>query len=186
MSELRKWQLIESKMVLNHHFCQVRQDKIALPTGDIIDDFFVHIKPDVALVLPITKNREIVFVRQYRHAIGDFYLELPAGGFNPDQEDAKTAALRELEEETGYIATDLQLISILCDRPSKDTNRTHLFLATDIEKTGQQKFDLTEEIEVVLEPIDTVYEKIRQGKICVMGTVTAVLLGLQLLGLKNG
>ncbi len=83
MSNLKKWKTLKSKMVLDNPWCQVRQDEIELPNGKIIDDYFVSIKPDVAMVLPITSNREIIFVRQYRHAVGEFFLELPAGNFDP-------------------------------------------------------------------------------------------------------
>jgi ADP-ribose pyrophosphatase len=181
MAKLDKWKLIKSEMVLNHRWCQVRRDEVELPNGKVIDDFFVHIKPDVALVLPITVNNEIVFVRQYRHAVDDFFIELPAGGFEPEKESAELAALRELEEETGYAARGIKKIATLYDRPSKDTNRTHLFLAEDVVEVSEQSLDITEEIEVVLIPVDEVLGKIENGKICVAGTVAALLLGLNYL-----
>lgn len=56
-------------MVIDEPMCQIRQDQIELPNGKIIDDYFISIKPDVAIILPITKNQEIIFVRQYRHAV---------------------------------------------------------------------------------------------------------------------
>jgi ADP-ribose pyrophosphatase len=181
MTNLQKWQLLQSKMVLDHNWCKVRQDEIQLPNGKIVDDFFVHIKPNIALVLPITSNKEIVFVRQYRHAIADFFLELPAGGFDPTSESAEVAAMRELEEETGYIAPSVTKIATLYDRPSKDTNQTYLFLAENVVKSGKQKFDITEEIEVVLIPQESVIDKIIQGEISVVGSVAALFLGLNLL-----
>lgn len=67
----------------------------------IIDDYFVSIKPDVAMVLTIMENGEIIFVRHYRHAFGDFFIELPAGHFDSNKEKAEVAAMRELEEEVG-------------------------------------------------------------------------------------
>jgi ADP-ribose pyrophosphatase len=182
MTNLEKWITLKSTMVLNHDWCQVRRDEIQLPNGNVIDDFFVHIKPDVALVLAVTENQEIIFVQQYRHAIGEFFIELPAGTFNPNQESSESAALRELEEETGYVAKEIKKIAVLYDRPSKDTNRTHLFLAENVVKVGEQKLDMTEEIKVILIPINEVLNKIYQGEISVMGTVTALLMGLNLLG----
>ena len=179
MTNLERWQLLKSNMVLNHPYCKVRQDEIQLPNGKVINDFFVHIKPDVALVLAITSDREIVFVRQYRHAMGDFFIELPAGGFDPTQETPEVAAIRELNEETGYIVNSMQKIATLYDRPSKDTNQTHLFLAENVVAAGKQNLDPTEEIEVLLIPVDSVLEKINSGEISVMGTVTALLLGLK-------
>jgi 8-oxo-dGTP pyrophosphatase MutT (NUDIX family) len=181
MSNLKKWQILTSKMVIDHHWCKVRQDEIELPNGKIIDDYFVSIKPDIALMMPITCSQEIVFVRQYRHAAGDFFLELPAGGFDPTQEDSQVAASRELAEETGYVAHDVKKIGILYDKPSKDTNRIHLFLAENVEKVGDQKLDITEEIEVVLIPRETVIDQILRGEITVAGSIAAIFLGLNFL-----
>ncbi|MEA5601985.1 NUDIX hydrolase [Nostoc sp. UHCC 0252] len=181
MSNLKKWKTLKSKMVLDNPWCQVRQDEIELPNGKIIDDYFVSIKPDVAMVLPITANREIIFVRQYRHAVGEFFLELPAGSFDPTKENAEVAAIRELAEETGYTAQEFRKIGTLYDKPSKDTNQIHLFLAENVRKTGEQQLDITEEIEIMLIPVESVLDKIIQGKISVAGTIAALFLGLKLL-----
>ncbi len=181
MAGLKKWNLVRSEMALNHPWCKVRQDKVELPNGEVIDDYFVHIRPDVAIVLPITSDREIVFVKQYRHAISDFFIELPAGGFNPEQESGEFAATRELEEETGYVASKIKKIATFYDKPSKDTNQLHLYLAENVVKTGNQKLDITEEIEVILIPVDAVLSKIIKGEICVAGTVAALFLGLNLI-----
>ncbi|MBE9037130.1 NUDIX hydrolase [aff. Roholtiella sp. LEGE 12411] len=178
MNNLKKWKTLNSKMVLNHRWCKVRQDEIELPNGEIIDDYFVSIKPDVALVLPITSSREIIFVRQYRHAVGEFFLELPAGSFDPTKESAEAAAVRELAEETGYVSQEMRKIATLYDKPSKDTNQIHLFLAENVRKAGEQQLDITEEIEVILIPVESVLDKIIQGEISVAGTVAALFLGL--------
>ena len=169
-------------MVLDNPYCKVRRDEIQLPNGKVIDDFFVHVKPDVALVLAITSDREIVFVKQYRHAMNNFFIELPAGGFDPTQEAPEVAAMREFTEETGYAVKNMQKIATLYDRPSKDTNQTHVFLAENAIAIGEQNLDPTEEIEVLLIPVDSVLEKISSGEISVMGTVTALLLGLKFFG----
>lgn len=181
MKNLKKWIILKSQMVLDHPWCQVRQDEIELPNGKVIDDYFVNLKPEVALVLPITSNQEIVFVRQYRHAVGEFFVELPAGSFDPEQESAEVAAIRELTEETGYITQQVSKIATLYDKPSKDTNQIHLFLAENVIKAREQKLDITEEIEVVLIPVEFVIEKIKQGEIAVAGTVAALFLGLNFL-----
>ncbi len=181
MENLGKWQIIQSKMVVNQKWCQVRQDEIELPNGKIIDDYFVYIKPDVALILPITCEGDIVFVKQYRHAVGEFFIELPAGGFDPETERAEDAAIRELKEETGYVAHDIQKIETLYDKPGHDTNQIHLFLAKNVIKSSEQNLDITEEIEVVLIPQATVLEKIKSGEISVAGTIAALFLGLNFL-----
>jgi ADP-ribose pyrophosphatase len=181
MTNLQKWKVLHSKMVVDHEWCKVKQDVIQLPNGKVIDDYFVNIKPEIALILPVTTSKEIIFVRQYRHAVGEFFIELPAGRFNPAQESAKAAAVREMQEETGYTAQLVTKIATLYDNPSKDTNRIHLFLAENVIKSGEQNLDITEEIDVLLIPVESVREKIIQGEICVTGTVAAICLGLNFL-----
>jgi 8-oxo-dGTP pyrophosphatase MutT (NUDIX family) len=179
MKNLEKWQTVNSQMFVNHPWCRVRRDEVKLPNGNIIDDYFVYIKPDVAMVLPITENGEVIFVRQYRQALNDFFIELPAGHFEPTQESAEIAAMRELTEETGYVATNLQKIATLCGDPGKETNQIHLFLAENVMKLEEQQLDSTEEIEVLLIPKTEVFTKISQGKISVTGTVAALFMGLR-------
>jgi ADP-ribose pyrophosphatase len=143
------------------------------------------------LILPLTllerltltnpSYREIIFVRQYRHAVGEFFLELPAGNFDPAKENAEVAAIRELREETGYIPQEFRKIGTLYDKPSKDTNKIHLFVAENVSKVGGQQLDITEEIEVVFIPVEAVLEKIIQGEISVAGTIAALFLSLNLL-----
>lgn len=181
MKDIKKWITVNSTMVINNQWCKIRQDEIELPNGKIIDDYFVSIRPEVALILPITSNQEIVLVRQYRHGAGEILLELPAGTFNPNQESPQAAAIRELREETGYITDKVTYLATLYDNPVKDTNKITLFLAKDVIKAKQQELDITEEIEVILLPIESLREKIAKNEISVAGTVAAIFLGLNFL-----
>jgi 8-oxo-dGTP pyrophosphatase MutT (NUDIX family) len=178
---MQKWKRLKSYLVFDHLWCRIRQDRVELPNGTIIDDFFIHIRPDIALVVPLTEHQEIVFVRQYRHGVEQILLELPAGAFNPEQETPEAAALRELTEETGYVAQSIVKLATLYDNPVKDTNSVHLFLANPVKLLTQTSLDITEDIEVVLIPIDGVLQKIQAGEICVAGSVAALFLGLNYL-----
>jgi ADP-ribose pyrophosphatase len=179
--QIQKWKILKSKLAFNHYWCKVRQDEVELPNGKIIDDYFVIIKPDVALILPITSNQEVVFVRQYRHGVQEILLELPAGTFDPSTESPETAAIRELKEETGYTATKVTKLATLYDNPVKDTNKLHLFIAENVIESGQQELDVTEEIEVVLMPLTSIMAKITTGEICVSGSISAIFLGMNYL-----
>jgi len=97
--ERLKMENLEVNNGFNHQWCKVRQDK-SIPNGEVIDDYFVTIRPEVALILPVTSNQEIILVK-YRHGAGEILLE-PAGTFNPDEESPQAAAIRELKEETIY------------------------------------------------------------------------------------
>ncbi len=180
MTNLKKWRIISSKLVLNNIWCRVKQDKVKLPDGTVIDDYFVNLRPDIAMVLPITTDKKVVFVRQYRHGVEEILLELPAGAFDPKKEDSLSAATRELAEETGYSAPKFIKIATLYDNPVKDNNKIHVFLAENATVTGKQVLDMTEEIEVVLVPIAEVMGKIKTGEISVAGTVAALFLGLNI------
>ena len=186
MTVNKKWKVLGSQFAFNHRWYKVRQDIVELPNGEVIDDYFVSVRPDIALVLPITQNQEIVFVRQYRHGVGKILLELPAGTFDPARENAAAAARREFEEETGYTAEQLQALAILYDNPVKQTNQIHLFLAQDAYPVGKQMLDITEDIDVLLVPVSAVAAKILQGELQVAGTVAALFLGLNHLGLISG
>ena len=181
---MQRWKTINSKLVFDNPWCQVRQDEVELPNGIVLDDYFVNIRPNIALVLAVTPQREIVFVRQYRHGVSEILLELPGGSFNSQLEDGLTAARRELEEETGYVAERINLIATLYDNPVKDTNKIYLVLAENAQPSGTQQLDITEDVEVVLVPVTEVLEKISTGEICVCGTIAALFLGLNLLAFE--
>jgi 8-oxo-dGTP pyrophosphatase MutT (NUDIX family) len=181
-----KWKKLRSKMAFDHQWCRVRQDTVELPNGTIIDDFFVNIRPDIAVVLAITPQQEIIFVRQYRHGVEKILLELPAGSFDPKIELPEIAARRELAEETGYRANKLIQLATLYDNPVKDTNSVHLFLAENVQYANLKQLDITEEIDVVLISIQDVKDKIRTGEICVAGSITALFLGLDYLQQNRG
>lgn len=181
MTNLEKWTTLNSQLIIHNQWCCVRQDTVSLPNGQVIDDYFVNVRPDIAVVLPITQAQEVIFVRQYRHGVQKILLELPAGAFNPEEEDSISAAARELEEETGYVAKTLIPLATLYDNPVKDTNQIHVFLAKDVTRESQQNLDLTEDIEVVLIPLQEIQSKIKTGEISVSGTIATLYLGLNLL-----
>lgn len=174
---VQKWKTLRSKMVFDNRWYRLRQDEVLLPNGQTVDDFFISLRPDIATILPITAAGEIVFVRQYRHGIGEILLELPAGTFEVGEEPLAVAK-RELAEETGYVAEAWEQIATFYNSPVKQNNRIHLFKAQGVQLTQAQQLDDTEDIEVVLKPIETVPAMIASGEICVAGTITAIALGL--------
>ncbi|MBE9125357.1 MULTISPECIES: NUDIX hydrolase [unclassified Coleofasciculus] len=181
MSSIQPWKTLSSQLVFDNQWCRVRQDKVELPSGILIDDYFVNVRPDIVLILAVTPEREIVFVRQYRHGVGEILLELPGGSFDPQLEDSLSAARRELEEETGYVAEQMIPLARLYDNPVKDTNTINLILAENAHPSGKQQLDLTEDVEIVLLSEEETLAKISTGEICVCGTVTALFLGLKVL-----
>lgn len=99
---------------------------------------------DAAVVLPITKDNEVVFVKQLREAIGKVALELPAGMVDDGEEPIETAK-RELQEETGLIAETVEHLISVYPSSGYTSEKIHIFYAKNFE-IGNQKLDDTEEI----------------------------------------
>jgi 8-oxo-dGTP pyrophosphatase MutT (NUDIX family) len=181
MTKLQPWQILASEIVFIRKWFQVRQDTVKLENSQVIDDYFLFLKPDIVQIFALTPNNEIVFVRQYRHGAGEVLWELPAGNLDSPSESPEAAAERELEEETGYVAEKLIPLGFLYDNPPKETNKIYTFLAEGATPSGTVKLDSTEQIEVVLIPIEDVREKIFKGEIRVSKVIAGIVLSLNYL-----
>jgi len=179
MTLLQKWEILKSDIAFSHKWYKLRRDEVRLPDGSIIDDYFVSVRAEVAIVFPVTSIGEVVFVRQYKHGAREILLELPGGVFNTEKEPAEEAALRELREETGYTSTQITRLSTVFDNPTKDTNRIHLFLAQNVVKTHEQHLDATENIVIEKIKLEEVPGRILKGEICVAGSIAITFLALQ-------
>ena len=85
------------------------QDTVQVPNGNIVKwDFIGH--KGAAAVVPVREDGKSLMVRQYRNALDRYTLEVPAGGLNGVDEPTRTAAARELEEETGYRTDELDFL----------------------------------------------------------------------------
>jgi 8-oxo-dGTP pyrophosphatase MutT (NUDIX family) len=152
------WKILES----HHPFPKFRSDSCELPSGKPYKAYVFEFD-SWANVVAITKNNEVVLVKQYRHGVQEVLLELP-GGVVDDGENPLEGAKRELMEETGYSAANIIEVGRLYPNPAIQHNTLYCYLATDVELTGEQHLDEAEEIEVQLIPLDELVEMAAQGK----------------------
>ena len=159
-----KWKTLSQKYLIEKPWLTARVDKVELPTGAIIDEYYVLEYPDWVNTIAITKEGEFVFVRQYRYAIGKTVNELCAGVIEKGEEPM-VAAKRELMEETGFGGGTWQKWMTISANPSTHTNLTHCYLATDVERMDVQHLDKAEDIEVRLFSREEVMEMLEKGEI---------------------
>lgn len=163
--ENRKWKVLASEKLLSRGtWMNLRQDRVQLPSGSIVPEWFVLEFPDWINVIAVTRDGHIVMEDQYRHALGQTHFELPAGVVDPGETPLE-AAKRELSEETGFGGGEWSLFMKVSPNPTNHTNFSYTFLATDVEPIGTQHQEATEDIRVHLLTPDEVYEILTSGQI---------------------
>lgn len=130
-------------------------------------------KPWGVAVAALTKDNNMILTRQYRHPMGKAIYDLPAGGIHKGETPTQ-AALRELEEETGYTADQLQWIGRFNWNPSKMSGICEIFLAKALRLEGE--FDSDEIMNIKLVEFDKVLSRVWKGKYVDSALVIATLL----------
>jgi 8-oxo-dGTP pyrophosphatase MutT (NUDIX family) len=165
-STIKKWTLLNEQNVSPSPWFPLVKHTVQLGSGQIVDDYYLSPLGDVVMVLAITKEKNVILVRQYKHGIGSILLELP-GGMQQKNKSVLESAVNELEEETGIKTTEEKLIPLcrLAINPTKLKQVTYGFILFDAEVNSAQKLDLTEEIEVIMMPAPDVLQLALNGKI---------------------
>jgi ADP-ribose pyrophosphatase len=141
---------------------QVRTERVLLANGhEVVLDIVPH--PGASAVVPFASEREVLLIRQYRHAAGGSLLEVPAGKLEPGEPPERCAA-RELEEEAGQRAGRLVRLGCIWTTPGFTDERIHLFAAFDLEPVPRRPED-DEVIEVVRTSFDEALELIWRGEL---------------------
>ncbi|WP_375437547.1 NUDIX hydrolase [uncultured Hymenobacter sp.] len=177
--EIKPWTTLSSELVFHHRWYKLRRDHVQLPTGQVLDDYFVSVRANVALIFALTADEHVILVRQYKHGIGEILIEVPGGVVDEGETSPLAAAKRELLEETGYVSDEIEPLLEVSDNPTKDTNRIYFFLARNARLVAAQHLDETENIEVLRVPLAGVEAMILGGEIRVSGSIALCLLALR-------
>ena len=162
-----------SELIFDGKVLHLYRDIIDLPNGQQgMREYCKH--GGAVAVVPLTREGEVVCVRQYRYALGQVTLEIPAGKFDYIGEDHAEAALRELREETGYIPAKLTDIGPLATSPALLSEIIYVFLAEDMTE-GEWDPDEDECLEMVKIPLDELVSMILRGEVEDAKTQAAVL-----------
>lgn len=164
---------LDRKLVYHGSIIDYYRDTVQVPNGNVVEwDFIGH--KGAAAVVPVTDDGRILMVRQYRNALDRYTLEIPAGGLNGADEPTKTAAARELEEETGYRSDELEFLISVNTTVAFCNEKIDIYVARNL-KSSSQHLDEDEFIDVEPMALEQLEELIYTGKMMDSKTVAAIL-----------
>ncbi len=100
---MKKWKTLGSQYLFKRPpWLTIREDRLKMSNGDVMESYYVYEHPDWISVIAITKDGQMIMTEQYRHGLGEVCIELSAGVVDEADESHLVAAKRELLEETGY------------------------------------------------------------------------------------
>ena len=147
---------------------------------------FSHIAleyPESVAIVPVLENRKIVLIKQYRYLANSFLWEIPAGGIKKG-ESKKQAALRELQEETGFAAQKLIYLTNYYTNIGTSNLKVNLFLASGLQKI-EQNLEKTENIQIKTVSLKTAKNMILKRQIINGFAVSGILLADEFLDLSK-
>jgi ADP-ribose pyrophosphatase len=173
---------LESKKVFEGRLLNLRVDKVELPTGKTTTREIVE-HPGAVAVAAITRDKELVLVRQFRKPTNEILLEIPAGVPKKD-ESGEDCARRELEEETGFHAKNIRKVWEGYASPGYSDELIQFYLAEEMVHL-KQKTDEDEFIEVDLVDIDACVDMLTNGKVRDNKTMIGIMIADMVINSRN-
>ena len=164
---------INTRLIYQGHVIRLITEELSYGGRRLVRETVQH--PGAVVILPVLSDNRIVFVRQYRHAVRRYLLELPAGTRDHKGESPATTARRELEEETGWVAKRFKRLVTFYAAPGVLSEQMILYLATGLRHTKARP-EPDECVEPVLLSLPQALAKLRSGHICDAKTIIGVLL----------
>lgn len=168
---------VKSKNLYNGKIVKLDIETVLLPNGNITEREIIR-HPGAVAILPIDSNENIYFIKQFRKAINDILLEIPAGKLEIGEEPYK-CALRELQEEIGYTSNKLTLINTIYTSPGFADEIIYIYKAEELVKS-QLKKDEDEFIDICIFHKSQVFDMIKNGEIKDAKTIVALLTAFKL------
>ncbi|MBN2876468.1 MAG: NUDIX hydrolase [Bacilli bacterium] len=162
------------KLVYECFFLKMYEDEVLLPNEKRSSRIYI-MHNSAAAVLPITKDGKIVLVKQYRYPIRSESIEIPAGKKDYLGEDGFGCAMRELEEETGYVSNQVERLMDIHSCVGYSNEMIEIFIAKDcIKKENPLPSDDDEFLELLELSLEEVKSKVQEGIITDAKTLVAL------------
>ncbi len=143
---MKKFKILSKEVLIDSPYCLIEKQIVEFHDGNK-GEWFVKNCGDAVIVFPVLNSGEILLQRSYKHGSGEIVTECCAGLIDEGEEPIQSAK-RELLEETGHEAGELEKIGEIFADPTSATMRYHIFLAKNCVCTGEQQLDKSEQIEV--------------------------------------
>ena len=172
--KIKKWKVLKRRKIFSAApWVKLFVDRVKLPSGRIVDDFYQVELPNFVMVCPENEKGELLFVRQYKHALGDVTLLFPTG-FIESNETPLKAAKRELLEETGYKAGSFSFVGTFLKDGTRGCGRAYFFRARNLKRVAKPASDDMEVSQVVFLSVQETWDAIVKGKITLVSVATMV------------
>ena len=163
--------LISSEIIAAGGMLHVKRDQVRLPNGNTSQREYV-LHPGAVVVVPLLANGNIILERQFRYALNNVFIELPAGKIDAG-EDILNTGQRELLEETGFSATDWIHLGYQHPCIGYSNEVIHMYLARGLQ-AGQHQRDIDETLEVFDLPFAKALAMIKNSEITDGKTIIAL------------
>jgi len=158
------WKTLTTQPVYNNAWIRVEEHQVVNPAGGPGIYGKVCFKNQAVGIIPVDENGNTWLVGQFRYTLNAWSWEIPMGGA-PKNEDRVSAALRELEEETGLKSANITELLHLHPSNSITDEQGYVYLATDLSEGIQQLEDTEKDIQVKKLPFDQAIDMIQNGEI---------------------
>ena len=161
---MKPWDRMGSESVADFRIFSMEKECRWNPRTQKEHSFFVLHSPDWVNVIALTPTEEVLLIRQFRAGTDSITTEIPGGMVDPGEEP-RTAASRELQEETGYVGTKITALGVVHPNPAFLNNQCHTFLIENAAQESEQHLDSGEDIEVFTTPLSAIKDRIEDGTI---------------------
>ena len=162
MSDLA-WETVASQIAYSCDGFDIVNEDVELPDGERAEFDYISEKESV-VILPFTDGGDVVVIDEWRHAVKRVNRGLPAGTMELD-EDPETAVHRELREETGYEAAEIEKLCAFEPANGFADSHFHYYVAHGCEQRSDQSLDADESIDVTTVTFEELLDAFRSGEL---------------------